>query len=160
MQLHTSYSSLGREFKAIFEDLITHLSTQTREADELRKSASSAAKVAVQAEADFSARLGACLVEERSQAAADRHEMLAQIADVINKSGEKQESRWESKINELRNDIVSSSSTFQTADKQYNQDMDTWLQNENQLVEEVLKSRETLKGKMKKDWSVRYIRFR
>lgn len=116
--------------------------------------------MAIQAEAGFTARLDACLIEERSQAAADRREMLAQIADVINKSGEKQESRLESKINEIRNDIGVSNSNFQRADDQYNQNMDAWLQNENLLVEEVLKSRETLKGKMKKDWTVRCIQSR
>lgn len=108
-----------------------------------------------QAEANFSARLDVYLKEERSQAAADRREMLSQITNMINKSGEKQESRWESKINEIRNDIIASSSTLQMADEQYNQSMDVWSQKENLLVDEVLKSRETLKCKMKKDWTVR-----
>lgn len=118
--------------------------------------ASSAAKVAIQAEVEFSSRLDSCLKEQRSQAAVDRQEMLSQITDLINKSGEKQESRWESKINEIRNDIQVSSSTFQKADDRYNESMDVWSGKENKLVEEVLKSRETLKSKMKKDWTVKF----
>lgn len=125
------------------------------EADDLRRKASSAAKVAIQAEVEFSSRLDACLKEQRSQAATDRQEMLMQITDLINKSGERQDSRWESKINEIRNDIQVSSSTFQKADDQYNESMDVLAAKENQLVEEVLKSKETVKSKMKQDWTVR-----
>lgn len=131
------------------------MNTQRTEADELRRTASSAAKVAIQAEVEFSSRLDACLHEERSQAATDREEMLSQITDLINKSSERQESRWESKINEIRNDMQISSSTFQKADDLYNENMDTWAGKENQLVEEVLKSREIFKSKMKNDWTVR-----
>lgn len=127
------------------------------EAEKLRKIASSAAKVAIQAEVDFSSRLDACLKEERSQAAVDRQEMLSQITNLINKSSERQESRWESKINEIRNDIQVSSSTFQDADDRYNASMDVWAGKENKLVEEVLKSRETVKSKMKQDWTVRFL---
>lgn len=111
--------------------------------------------MAIQAGAEFSSRLDACLKEQRSEAAAERQEMLSQITDLINKSSEKQESRWESKINKIRDDIQVSSSTFQKADDRYNESMDVWAGKGNQLVEEVLKSRETLKSKMKKDWTVR-----
>lgn len=152
--MHTSYSSLGRDFKNIFEELVRHLNTQRTEADELRRTASSTAKMAIKAEVQFASRLDVCLTEQRSQAAADRQEMLLQITNLINKSSEKQESRWESKINEIRNDIQVSSSNFQKADDRYNESMDVWAGKENDLVEEVLKSRETLKSKMKKDWTV------
>lgn len=111
--------------------------------------------MAIEAEVQFASRLDVCLTEQRSQAATDRQEMLSQITDLINKSSEKQESRWESKINEIRNNIQVSSSTFQKADDRYNESMDVWVGKENDLVEEVLKSRETLKSKMKKDWTVR-----
>lgn len=131
------------------------MNAQRTEADELRRAASSAAKVAIQAEVEFSSRLDACLKEQRSQAATDRQEMLSQITNLINKSSEKEESRWESKINEIRNDIQVSSSSFQKADDRYNESMDVWAGKENQLIEEVLKSRDTLKSKMKNDWTVR-----
>lgn len=145
---------MGKEFKNIFEELVKHLNTQRIEAEELRKSASSAAKAAIFAETEFSARLDACLIDERLQAAKDRSEILLQITELITKSGEKQDSRWESKISTIRNDIAASSSNFRTADNRCNESMDLWLQNGSLLVEEVLKSKETLKSKMKKDWTV------
>ncbi|KAL6716695.1 Kinesin-related motor protein [Lecanora helva] len=151
-QLHTSYSSLGKDFKNIFEELVKHVNTQKAEADDLRQKLSSAAQAAMQADADFSNQLNECLREEREQAALDRHNLLAQISTLVNQSGEVQNARWNGKINAIRNDISSSRTTFQAADKEYNVGMDVWAQKETLLAEEVLKSRDILKGKMKEDW--------
>ncbi len=122
------------------------------EADELRKKTSSAAQAAIQQDDEFSARLDACLKEEREQAAHDRENLLKQITNLVNRSGEVQDSRWQSKINTVRGDISTSRSALESADKHYGSGMDVWSQKENLLVEEVLKSRDTLKGKMKEDW--------
>lgn len=157
LQLHTSYSSLGKDFKNIFEELVKHLNSQKLEADELRSKASSAVKAAMQADADASVRLEACLTEQRFQAAQDRRDMLSQITDLVNGTGERQESQWESKVNAIRDDIAASRSTLQSADSKYNDEMDMWSRKENLLVDEVLKSRDTLKGKIKKDWTVSHI---
>lgn len=116
-----------------------------------------AAKVAIQAEAEFCERLDKCLQEERSQAAVDRHELLSRITELIKASGEKQDARLDLQISDLRNDIAASSLTLRQADDQYNERMDLWSQKGNLLVDEVLKSRETLKSKMKNDWTVRFL---
>ncbi|CAF9912688.1 MAG: kinesin motor protein cin8 [Alectoria fallacina] len=151
-QLHTSYSSLGKDFKNIFEELVKHVSSQKTEADDIRQKASSAARTAMQADADVSIRLETCLNEERAQASLDRQDLLMQITTLINSSGEAQESRWQSKINAVRKDISSARSTFDTANENYNTSMNVWLEKESSLVGEVLKSRDTLKSKMKDDW--------
>lgn len=127
------------------------------EADALRKQLSIASQAAMRADADVSARLEVCLAEERQQAVLDRQNLLSQITDLVNKSGEQQDARWVSKINTVRSDIASSTSNFQAADKLFSEGMEIWSQKENLLVEEVLKSRETLKSKMKKDWNVSHI---
>ena len=94
------------------------------------------------------------MTEERDQAAVDRQTLLSQITDLVTKSGDKQDSRWESKIDSLRSDISASRSNLQAAESKYNDGMDTWLQKEKGLVDEVIKSRDSLKSKMKKDWTV------
>lgn len=156
MQLHTSYSSLGRDFKSIFEELVKHIHTQKAEADGLRCQISAAARGAMEAEALVSSRLESALNEERAQAANDRQDLLAQITSLVNKTGETQETRWQSKIDTIRSDIASSHSTFVGEEKKYSKAMDVWSQKENLLVEEVLKSRDALKSRMKKDWTVGY----
>lgn len=107
----------------------------------------------MQADIEAAARLETCLNEERVQAAQDRNNLLAKITDLVNQSGETQEARWQSKINVIRDDIATSRSKFEAADELYKEGMDVWSQKENQVIEEVLKSRDTLKGKMKKDWT-------
>ncbi|KAI4130401.1 MAG: hypothetical protein LQ338_001739 [Usnochroma carphineum] len=152
-QLHTSYSSLGRDFKSIFEELVKHVNSQKAEADELRSQISKAAQHALQAEAKTSSQLAAALNEERAQAAQDRQDLLSQITALVNKSGETQDSRWQSKIDAIRSDITCSHSTLEAEEKRYNEAMNIWTQKEHLLVEEVFKSRDSLKSRMKKDWT-------
>ncbi|KAL8915835.1 MAG: hypothetical protein Q9172_006621 [Xanthocarpia lactea] len=152
-QLHISYNSLGRDFKSIFEELVKHVTTQKVEADELRSQISSAAQSAMQVEADMSSRLECVLNEERAQAAQDRQDLMSQISLLVTKSGEAQDARWQSKINVVRSDILSSRSIFETEEKKYNRSMDVWSKKETLLLEEVAKSRDNLKSRMKKDWT-------
>ena len=154
MQLHTSYSSLGKDFKNIFEELVKHLNSQKIEAEALRTELSTAARAAMQADIEASSHLEACLTEERQQAATDRNALLSQITGLINRAGEDQEARLEGKINSIRSDIFASRTDFASAEKSYQNGMEIWSKKEHSLVEEVLKSRDTLKGKMKKDWTV------
>ena len=143
---------MGKDFKNIFEELVKHVNIQKAEADDLRQKASAAANAAVQAEASTAARLETCLDEERAQASKDQQDLLAQITSLVHRSGEVQNARWASKIDAVREEILSSKSALQAADHGYNAGMDIWSQKEKLLVEEVLKSRDTLKGKMKEDW--------
>ncbi|MCJ1285955.1 kinesin motor protein cin8 [Xylographa opegraphella] len=152
-QLHTSYSSLGRDFKNIFEELLKHLNTQKAEADALRKKLSTATNEALKADAEASAQLQSCLEEEKARAAAERGDLLAQITKLVNETAATQEQRLISKINAVQVDMKSSRTGLQAADKKYNDAMEIWSQKENSLVEDVLRSRELLKGKMKKDWT-------
>jgi kinesin family protein 11 len=161
-QLHTSYSSLGRDFKSLFEDLLKHINAQKAEADELRQQLTAASEVAMQSNVTASSRLDEVLREEREQAAADRQSLLSQITSLVVAQVEVQDARLTSKISDVQISVLSSKETFEAARAQYSQRMDAWNVKEGVLVEEVLRSRETLKGKLKEDWVVSYqfsIRF-
>ncbi|KAI4285689.1 MAG: hypothetical protein L6R35_004599 [Caloplaca aegaea] len=151
-QLHTSYSSLGRDFKSIFEELVKHVSTQKAEADELRSQMSNAAQEAMKAKTEMSLQLESALMDERAQAAQDRQDLLSQISSLVSKSGETQDARWQSKIDTMRSDIATSRSTLEAEETKYSESMSVWSQKENLLIQEVLKSRDTLKSRMKSDW--------
>ncbi|KAL8777445.1 MAG: hypothetical protein Q9213_007859, partial [Squamulea squamosa] len=152
-QLHASYSSLGRDFKLIFEELVKHVNTQKAEADELRSRISAAARNAMEAEAKMSSRIDTVLSEERAQAAMDRQDLLSQISTLVAKSGDAQDARWHSKMNEVKSDILTSRSTFETEEERYSESMTVWSKKENLLLEEVIKSRDALKSRMKNDWT-------
>jgi kinesin family protein 11 len=154
-QLHGSYSSLGRDFKTLFEDLLKHINAQRTEADKLRQQLHAASELAMQANAAASTKLDDVLQEERIQAAADRQSLLSQITSLMTAQGEAQDQRLEAKISEVQKSILSSNEAFQASSTKYSQGMDSWNEKEGKLVEDVLRSRETLKCKLKEDWVVR-----
>lgn len=133
-----------------------HVNTQKAEADELRSQISKAAQAAMQAKAEMSSHLETVMRDERAQAAEDRQNLLSQISLLVTKSGEAQDTRWQSKVNSIKTEVMSSRSDLESAEKKYNDSMSVWSEKENLLVQEVIKSRETLKSRMKKDWTVSY----
>lgn len=142
----------------MFEGLVKHLNAQRAEADELRKTASAAIKIAMEADDTVSSRLRSCLADEREQSALERRNLLSQITELVNKNGHAAEDRWHSKINAFCDELSTSSSNLQTVNISYNGSMDTWSQKEQSLVDEVSKSRDALKAKMKQDWTVSFSR--
>jgi kinesin family protein 11 len=113
----------------------------------------------MQSNVAVSNRLDEVLREEREQAAADRQNLLLQITNLVTTQGEAQDARLGSKIEEVKKDVMASKESFETSRTQYNKGMDAWNEKEGTLVEEVLRSRETLKSKLKEDWVVRYSCF-
>ena len=153
-QLHGSYSSLGRDFKSLFEDLLKHINTQKAEADSLRQQLTAASKLAMEANEAASSTLETVLKEEREQATSDRQTLLAQITSLVMAQGETQDARLGTKIESVQKSILASKQTFEASQAQYGQGMDAWDEKEDKLVEEVLRSREILKSKLKEDWVV------
>ena len=153
-QLHGSYSSLGRDFKTLFEDLLKHINAQKTEAYDLRQQLHVASELAMRSSAAASTKLEEVLREEKEQAAADRQNLLSQITNLVMAQGEIQDKRLSSKITEVQQNVISSNETFEASRAQYSQGMDAWNEKEGKLVEDVLRSRETLKTKLKEDWVV------
>lgn len=151
--LHNSYASLGKDFKSIFEDLVKHITAQRSESDGLRCQLQSATNAAVLQSSSTSLRIQEVIAEERRQAAEDRQKLLSQITTLINTQAETQESRFADKAAQIQKSVTESSATLEGAVTQYNQGMESWDEKEGELLEEVKKSREQLKTKLKDDWT-------
>ena len=123
----------------------------------MRRQLSAATNALVQSDARTSERLEAALLEEREQAAEDRQKLISEITSLVNNASDKQDVRWNDRVTLARSGMATSQSIFQVANDKYDRSMDTWSQKENLLVEEVMKSREGLKSKMKKDWAVNQV---
>lgn len=78
--------------------------------------------------------------------------MLSQITNLLANQGEAQDKRLATKIGEVQKVITSSVETFEVSRAKYSGGMDAWNVKEAHLVDEVLRSRETLKCKLKEDW--------
>ncbi|KDN64027.1 putative kinesin motor domain-containing protein [Colletotrichum sublineola] len=152
-QLHTSYSSLGKEFKGIFEDLMTHITEQRSESDRLKQQLQSATDTIVKQNENISLQMQQVLDEERKQAAQDRQNLLAQITTLIHAQAETQETRLAEKTAQLQKRVLESNHSLQGNVAQYTEDMEVWDEKEGQFLDDMAKSRDAMKNKLKDDWS-------
>ncbi|KAK7739905.1 Kinesin-related motor protein [Cytospora paraplurivora] len=151
--LHTSYSSLGKDFKSMFEELLQHISVQRSESDTLRKQLEEASHAMVRSNESVSAQIQTVLNEERRQATEDRQKLLAQIAGLISAHSDQQESRLAGKAARIQERVDSAKVAFEGQIETYSAGMDAWDSNEENLLQEVARTRDTLKSKLKDDWT-------
>ncbi|SPO02416.1 probable kinesin-related protein bimC [Cephalotrichum gorgonifer] len=152
-QLHNSYSSLGKDCKTIFEDLTRHLVTQRSESDRLRRQLQGAARTMMDQSDALAQRVQDVVDEERRQAAVDREQLMAQIGALISAQAEAQESRLAEKAALLQKGLRDASSTLGAGVERYDESMEAWDKKEGILLEDVKSSRDTLKTRLKDDWT-------
>ncbi|KAK6215811.1 kinesin motor domain-containing protein [Colletotrichum tabaci] len=152
-QLHSSYSSLGKEFKSIFEDLMAHITQQRSESDRLRQQLQGATDTIVEQNESISAQMQEVLDEEREQAAQDRQNLLAQITTLIHAQAETQETRLAEKTARLQKSVLDSNASLQDNVTHYSEDMDALDAKQEQVLETMAKSRDAMKNKLRDDWS-------
>lgn len=158
-QLHTSYSSLGKDFKHTFDDLVKQLNHQQAQADELRCDLKNASAELAEANEHASTQLNTVLAEEKERAAADRDSLIAQMTTLIRLNGELQDKRLESKINGVQAEIKTSTQRYEEKQSSFQVSMDSCLSRDKSIVDDILESRENVKTKIKKDWTVCTCRF-
>ncbi|KAJ6442885.1 kinesin related protein 2 [Purpureocillium lavendulum] len=151
--LHTSYSTLGKDFKTLFEDLVRHITAQRSETDNLRRQLQGALNTIVLQNASVSTRIQETLEEERRQAAEDRQKLMAQITALVNSQAETQEARMADKASQIQKTVSESSTSLEAAATQYGSGMDSWDEKEGELLDEVKKMRDQLKTRLKDDWT-------
>ncbi|KAI1422620.1 P-loop containing nucleoside triphosphate hydrolase protein [Xylaria sp. FL1777] len=155
--LHTSYSTLGKDFKAIFEELLKHNAAQRKESDDLRKQLQSATETIAQSNTSISAQIENAIDEERRQVAEERRTLLTQITSLINTQAEVQGSRLANKAASIQRSVKENTTTLEGSIAQYAQGMDGWNAREGQFLDEIATSRETLKSKLQDDWTAANI---
>jgi kinesin family protein 11 len=137
----------------MFEDLVKHVTNQRSEADRLRRQLQTATSTIVLQNASISTRIQEALEEEKRQSAEDRQKLMTQITGLINAHTEAQETRIADRAAQVQKSMAESSESLEGAVSQYAQDMDGWDSREGQLLEDVKKSRDQLKTKLKDDWT-------
>ncbi|KAK4184481.1 putative kinesin-like protein bimC [Podospora australis] len=152
-QLHASYSSLGKDFKSIFEDLLNNISTQKAESDRLRSELEAATSTIVENNETVSDRIAEVLAEERKAAAAERQALLTQMAKLINSQAEAQENRLTEKATEIQQSLLGANKSFKGKVAGYREGMNSWAAKDRELMESVVRERDVLKGRLKDDWT-------
>ncbi|KAB5578633.1 P-loop containing nucleoside triphosphate hydrolase protein [Coniochaeta sp. 2T2.1] len=152
-QLHTSYSSLGKDFKTIFEDMVRHMNAQKNESDRLRRQLEAAGDNIVESNEAISAKIQDVVEQERKQAAEERQQLLTQITALITSQAEHQETRLAGKAALIQKNVQETNLTFQGGMTQFSTGMDAWNEKETELVGEVTRQKTAMKKKMKDDWT-------
>lgn len=152
--LHTSYSSMGQDLKSIFEELLRHLSVQRSESDALRRQLEEASQAMVERNGSVAVQIQEVIEEERKQAAEERKKLLMQISGLITAHADRQETRLAEKATKIQERVHEAKTTFEGQLTTYSAGMDTWDSNEEDIVQGVVMSRDTLKTKLKDDWTV------
>ncbi len=151
-QLQSSYVSLEREFKAVFEDLIKRMNDQQAEADKLRQQISQANTTYVTAGEDSHAQLQRAMEEEREIAAAERSALMAKVSGLLNDSAMAQETRLNGFVEGANKRLKTSTDEYRVAQQTYAGGMDVWTSNSQALTDKTVQSREAIKSKLKADW--------
>jgi len=105
-------------------------------------------------------RLEEILSEERQQASTDRQNLLAHIRDLVMANGNAQDISLNSKINYVRSEITVSKESLEVAQSAYIEGMGSWNDKDSRFFEDVCKSREFMKKKLKEDWMVSHFHAR
>lgn len=137
----------------MFEDLVKHISAQRSECDNLKRQLSAATNTIVVQNASISSRIREALEGERRQAVEERQKLAAQIAILINTQAETQENRIADKACLIQKSLAESNTSLEHAVTQFNDGMVTWDHEEGNLMDELKKSRDQLKTKLKDDWT-------
>ncbi|PNS21900.1 hypothetical protein CAC42_498 [Sphaceloma murrayae] len=153
-QLHGSYSSLGREFKSIFEDVTRQMNEHKAEVERLQLELVNANNALLESQAASRQTLVRAMATERTTAAEERNELLQQIGSLIQNSAVKQEERVQSHIEALNTAACTSETTHSAAQANYTSSMASWSGSSASLISQLLSSREAIKSKIKSDWSL------
>lgn len=152
-QLFTSYSGLGKEIKATFDDLSKQLAAQREESDRLRKALQEANRKNMEASLSAASQLEAAIDAERSASENDREQLMQQMASLVNEAARKRDERLNAQLTLTQTAIVEATEQFEIADRVYAEGMDQWNEDDSALRGKIVKSKEETKNRFKKDWA-------
>jgi kinesin family protein 11 len=153
-QLHASYASLGQDFKSTFNDLVRELNEQKSGAEKLRLQIVAANNELAVKNSASTIRLSTLLEEERQTQAAERQALLTQITTLINSTTQKQEQRVEQGITSIRTEFDDAAAVHSKVQETYAVDEREWCAQSDELVSKVIRSRDSVKNKIKTDFAV------
>ncbi|CAI7586631.1 unnamed protein product [Penicillium palitans] len=151
-QLHSSYSTLGKDFKTMFEDMAKHLDEQKSEVHKLRLELQAANRQTVEANRKASSNLAQVLEEEHASAQAERETLMSHIRGLLEDSSHKQNNRLKGKFDTLRTDISASGDSLEQATAQHDRHIDEWIFKEEQFAKDITASKDEIKTRMQNDW--------
>ncbi|KAL5630790.1 hypothetical protein BROUX41_000662 [Berkeleyomyces rouxiae] len=152
-QLQSSYTSLGTDFKSLFEQIMQHMAAQKAEADGLRQQLAASTSLVVQQNALLSTQVQQAIEKERRQAAVDRQKLLSQITSLIDSDAATREERLAAQSTGIQSGIAQSTSLLQSETAGYSQSMDMLEQRQVKFVDTMKQSSNIFSTKLEDGWT-------
>ncbi|KAK5702300.1 Kinesin-related motor protein, partial [Elasticomyces elasticus] len=151
-QLYESYSSLGKDLKSMFDNVVTHVHNQKTEISELRSQLQQANQQTIEANRRASSQLTQSLEEEHASAEAERDQLMSQMKGLMDESRQRQFNRLKGRFDGVRTDLSSSGDALEQATTHHDRHVDEWVFRAEQFAKDVTASRDEVKTKMQTDW--------
>ncbi|KAF1816833.1 kinesin-domain-containing protein [Eremomyces bilateralis CBS 781.70] len=152
-QLHSSYASLGKDFRLVFDELLKTLHEQESTITELRTEISEANARMLASTQDQETRIQAAFESEKQKASEDRTTLLAQISSLVAANATAQETRFSGFLGQWQRSFAASSKEFSEANAAYGSGMDAWAGKSTGLIQSMTQARDSVKGKIKGDFA-------
>jgi kinesin family protein 11 len=153
-QLHSSYASIGRDFKTTFEDLIKSLNEQQAENERLHAQVLETNLALIEANKNSQGRLSQVVNDEKQQSAEERQQLLVQISALMDANAEAQEQRLNERLASVSEEIDAANTAFAQQQEAYTQNANAWSDRSKAIVAGIATSRDVVKSKLKSDYAV------
>jgi kinesin family protein 11 len=152
-QVHSSYASLGRDFKTTFDDLVKDLNDQQAENERLHRQVLDANAALMAANKASQGQITHIVDEEKQKAAEERHRLLSQITALVSATADAQEMRLSEKLSGVSKDLTTANTTFEAKQDTYTEGINSWSSRSQDILAGVSKSRDAVKTKIKSDFA-------
>jgi kinesin family protein 11 len=153
-QVHSSYASLGRDFKTTFDDLVKDLNEQQAENERLHQQVLEANAALVKANKTSQGQIAHIVDEEKHKSAEERQRLLSQITALVSATADAQEIRLSEKLSGVSEEIGAANTAFEAKQETYTAGITSWSSRSQDILAGVSKSRDAVKTKIKSDFAV------
>lgn len=130
------------------------MNSQQTEAEVLHRQLAEAGSALAKADAESSVKLSMVLSEEKQCCEEEQASLISQITTMIQSQSQARDNRLEARIALLQTENTASQAAYRQQQVVYDTSMSNWSSEQGLLVDGLLKSRENVKAKIKKDWTV------
>ncbi|EAT91906.2 hypothetical protein SNOG_00411 [Parastagonospora nodorum SN15] len=152
-QVHSSYASLGRDFKTTFDDLVKDLNEQQAENERLHQQVLDANAALVKANKSSQGQITHIMDEEKKRSAEERQRLLSQITALVSATADAQEMRLSEKLFGVSEEIGAANTAFEAKQETYTEGIHAWSSKSQDILAGVSKSRDAVKTKIKSDFA-------
>lgn len=151
--MHSSYASLGKDFKSTFDDLVKDLNEQQADNERLHQQILEANSALMDANNSTRGQLADVVAEEKQKSIEERQQLVLQLTSLINANAEAQEQRLTDRMSDINQGIGAATLAYETKQGAYSNGMDAWSTKSKDILTGISRSREGVKTKIKGDFA-------